>query len=44
MLDDRKTAILKAVVQEYVATALPVGSTHIADGRRGSRTSRSVAS
>jgi heat-inducible transcriptional repressor len=31
MLDDRKTAILKAVVQEYVATALPVGSTHIAD-------------
>ena len=31
MLDDRKTAILRAVVQEYVATALPVGSTHIAD-------------
>ena len=31
MLDDRKTAILGAVVQEYIATALPVGSTHIAN-------------
>jgi heat-inducible transcriptional repressor len=31
MLDERKTAILSAVVQEYIATALPVGSTHIAD-------------
>jgi heat-inducible transcriptional repressor len=31
MLDDRKTAILSAVVQEYIATALPVGSTHISD-------------
>ena len=31
MLDDRKTAILSAVVQEYIASALPVGSTHIAD-------------
>jgi heat-inducible transcriptional repressor len=31
MLDERKTAILGAVVQEYIATALPVGSTHIAD-------------
>jgi heat-inducible transcriptional repressor len=30
MLDDRKTAILSAVVQEYIATALPVGSSHIA--------------
>ena len=30
MLDDRKTAILSAVVQEYITTALPVGSTHIA--------------
>ena len=28
MLDDRKTAILGAVVQEYIATAQPVGSTH----------------
>lgn len=31
MLDERKTAILSAVVQEYITTALPVGSTHIAD-------------
>ena len=31
MLDDRKAAILSAVVQEYIATAHPVGSTHIAD-------------
>ena len=30
MLDERKTAILSAVVQEYIASALPVGSTHIA--------------
>ena len=30
MLDERKTAILGAVVQEYIATAQPVGSTHIA--------------
>src|SRR5688500_15451860 len=31
MLDERKTAILSAVVQEYISTALPVGSTHIAN-------------
>ena len=31
MLDERKTAILRAVVQEYIATGQPVGSTHIAD-------------
>ena len=30
MLDDRKTAILSAVVNEYIATAQPVGSQHIA--------------
>jgi len=30
MLDERKTAILSAVVQEYIATAVPVGSSHIA--------------
>lgn len=30
MLDERKTAILRAIVHEYIATALPVGSTHIA--------------
>ncbi|MFN3257737.1 MAG: heat-inducible transcriptional repressor HrcA [Ilumatobacter sp.] len=29
MLDDRKTAILAAVVQEYIATAQPVGSASI---------------
>jgi heat-inducible transcriptional repressor len=31
MLDERKTAILRAVVQEYIETAQPVGSTHVAD-------------
>lgn len=31
MLDERKTAILSAVVQEYIATAQPVGSNHIAE-------------
>ena len=37
MLDDRKTAILSAVVQEYISTAQPVGSNlH----RRGSVASR----
>ena len=30
MLDERKTAILRAVVQEYITTAQPVGSTHVA--------------
>ncbi|MFK7918124.1 MAG: heat-inducible transcriptional repressor HrcA [Ilumatobacter sp.] len=30
MLDDRKTAILSAVVQEYIATAQPVGSSSVA--------------
>ncbi|HWL42547.1 MAG TPA: heat-inducible transcriptional repressor HrcA [Ilumatobacter sp.] len=30
MLDDRKTAILSAVVNEYITTAQPVGSQHIA--------------
>jgi heat-inducible transcriptional repressor len=31
MLDERKTAILRAVVQEYIATGQPVGSTHVAN-------------
>ena len=31
MLDERKTAILSAVVNEYIATAQPVGSQHIAN-------------
>ena len=30
MLDDRKTAILRAIGEEYIATASPVGSSHIA--------------
>jgi len=30
MLDDRKAAILRAVVEEYIETALPVGSQHVA--------------
>lgn len=31
MLDERKTAILRAVVEEYISTAQPVGSTHVAN-------------
>jgi len=31
MLDDRKAAILCAVVEEYIRTAQPVGSGHVAD-------------
>ena len=31
MLDERKTSILRAIVQEYISTAQPVGSTHVAD-------------
>ena len=30
MLDDRKAAILKAVIEEYTDTAQPVGSTTVA--------------
>ncbi len=30
MLDERKTAILRAVVKEYIETAQPVGSSHVA--------------
>ena len=30
MLDDRKAAILRAVVREYIDTAQPVGSAHVA--------------
>jgi heat-inducible transcriptional repressor len=33
MLDERKVAILRAVVEEYVSTAQPVGSSHIARSR-----------
>ena len=31
MLEERKAAILKAVVEEYIQTAQPVGSGHVAD-------------
>jgi len=30
MLDDRKAAILRAVVEEYIETSVPVGSQHVA--------------
>ena len=30
MLDERKAAILRVVVEEYIETAQPVGSTHVA--------------
>ncbi|HEV8115852.1 MAG TPA: heat-inducible transcriptional repressor HrcA [Acidimicrobiales bacterium] len=33
MLDDRKAAILRAVVEEYIETAQPVGSQHVARSR-----------
>ena len=31
MLDDRKSAILRAVVERYIETAQPVGSTHVVE-------------
>jgi len=31
MLDDRKASILRAVVQEYIATGQPVGSKHVSE-------------
>lgn len=31
MLDDRKASILRAVVEEYIRTAQPVGSVHVAE-------------
>ena len=33
MLDDRKAAILRAVVEEYIETAQPVGSQHVTRAR-----------
>jgi len=33
MLDERKAAILRAVVEEYIETAQPVGSAHVASAR-----------
>lgn len=38
MLDDRKSNILRAVVQEYISTGQPVGSSHVAE-RAGVRVS-----
>lgn len=32
MLDERKAAILRAVVEEYIGTAQPVGSGHVVRG------------
>ncbi len=34
MLDDRKAAILSAIVEEYIQTAQPVGSAHVAASTR----------
>lgn len=34
MLDERKASILRAVVEEYIATAQPVGSSHVASAPR----------
>ena len=42
MLDERKVAILRAVVEEYVSTAQPVGSGHIARSRAISVSSATV--
>ena len=42
MLDDRKTAILRAIVEEYIATALPVGSSHIAKSNESAVSSATV--
>lgn len=42
MLDDRKTAILRAIVEEYIATALPVGSSHIAKSQEFAVSSATV--
>ena len=42
MLDERKTAILRAVVQEYIGTGQPVGSTHIAQAHEVNVSSATV--
>ena len=34
MLDERKASILRAVVEEYIHTAQPVGSGHVARRQR----------
>ena len=42
MLDDRKAAILRAVVEEYIETAQPVGSQHVARSRSVQASSATV--
>ena len=42
MLDDRKAAILRVVVEEYIQTAQPVGSSHVAQVRGLSVSSATV--
>ena len=42
MLDERKAAILRAVVEEYIETAQPVGSGHVADAEGVSVSSATV--
>jgi heat-inducible transcriptional repressor len=34
MLDERKSAILSAIVEEYIQTAQPVGSSHVAEAAK----------
>ena len=40
MLDERKSKILRAIVREYIETAQPVGSSHVAVGRGAARSRR----
>ncbi|HUR76651.1 MAG TPA: heat-inducible transcriptional repressor HrcA [Acidimicrobiales bacterium] len=42
MLDDRKAAVLRAVVEEYIATAQPVGSAHLQRSARVSVSSATI--
>ena len=42
MLDERKAAILRAVVEEYIETAQPVGSNHVARSERVNVSSATV--
>jgi heat-inducible transcriptional repressor len=44
MLDERKAAILRAVVEEYIETAQPVGSGHVASSPRVRVSSATVRS
>src|SRR5207302_1027964 len=42
MLDERKAAILRAVVEEYIETAQPVGSAHVAQAAQTQVSSATV--